>query len=436
MLRRSLAAVLLAALTAVPIPGCQRSGEEAGQGPTDAGGSVTLAPKGKVLEAAENEAPAGSASAGRRAPAPPGPAHIDIPAGKLVAGSTPGDKGRDPTLEPALLEVELGGYSIDRFLYPNDPAKPPLTGVSRGRAAELCQQAGGRLCTELEWERACKGPEMTPYAGGAAWDPECAKQPASCASGFGALGMGALREWTASDVAPIQGGGKAEKEGEKGEGEKGEKVEERPPARAAAVRGGAPNAAAVDHRCAHRAGADPGASSDNLGFRCCREAPNAASIPAPEWLQTYRRAEISAAQIKEMIASVPHLAEIAGTEITFFKEPDDVKMALSRGDAGAAPPNTTLTTSPLLWNPVPGEEVLVVAGRADKHSFILAFHRLPGDRYRIASSLLLRDEPGPVVLGFNGYIRRRLPWAICWDCRGESGNVTYRDDNRVVITQK
>jgi len=25
-----------------------------------------------------------------------------------VAGSTPGDKGRDPTLEPAMLEVDLG----------------------------------------------------------------------------------------------------------------------------------------------------------------------------------------------------------------------------------------------------------------------------------------------------------------------------------------
>lgn len=435
MPRRTLAAVILAALTAAPAA-CRRSGEEPGQGPADAGGSVTLAPKGKVLEAAENERPAASASAGRRAPAPPGPPQISIPAGKLTAGSTPGDKGRDPTLEPALLEVELGGYSVDRYLYPNDPAKPPLTGVTRARAAELCQQAGGRLCTELEWERACKGPEGTPYAGGEAWDPECAKQPASCASGFGALGMGALREWTASDVAPIQGGGKPEKgeKGDKGEGE-GEAAE-RPPTRAAAVRGGAPSAAAPDHRCAHRAGVDPTASSDNLGFRCCHGAPNAASIPAPEWQQTYRRAEITPAQIAEMIASVPQLAEIAGAEITFFKEPDDVNQVLARSDAGTAPPNTTLTTSPLLWSPVPGEEVLVVAGRAGKHSFIVAFHRLPGDRYRIASSLLLKDERGPVVLGFNGYIRKRLPWALCWDCPGESGNVTYRDDNRVVIIQK
>lgn len=375
---------------------------------------MTLSPKGKVLEAAENEAPAASASAGRRAPVAPGPPQIEIPGGKLVAGSTPGDRGRDPTLEPAMLEVELGGFSVDRYLYPNDPSKPPLTGVTRSKAAELCQQAGGRLCTELEWERACKGPESTPYATGAAWDPACAKEPASCASGFGVLGMGALREWTASEVAEIEDLLK----------------------KGAAVRGAARGAQTPDHRCAHRATVDATASAEDLGFRCCRGAPNAATMPSPGWQQTYRRAEITPAQVAEMIASVPHLREITGAEITFFKEPDDLNVVLSRADAGGPPPNTTLTTSPLLWSPVPGEEVLVVAGRADKHSFVLAFYRLPGDRYRIASSLILRDEKGPVVLGFNGYIRKRLPWALCLDCPGESGNVTYRDDHRVVIVQK
>jgi hypothetical protein len=99
-------------------------------------------------------------------------------------------------------------------------------------------------------------------------------------------------------------------------------------------------------------------------------------------------------------------------------------------------PNTSFTTAPLLWCPVPGEEILVVAGRAQKSSFIVAFYRLPGDRYRIGSSFILKDEKGPIVLGYNNYVRRRLSWALCWDCRGESGHVSYREDNRVVITQK
>lgn len=313
-----------------------------------------------------------------------------------------------------MLEVDLGGFTIDRGLYPNDPQKPPLTGVTRGKAAELCQQAGGRLCTELEWERACKGPEGTAYAGSATWDPACGASPSSCASGFGVLGMGsAAREWTSSDVAPI----------------------ENMQPKAAAVRGAKPDAAPVDHRCARRAAVDPDVSSPDIGFRCCHGAPNAASIPSPQWQQTFRRADIPAARVATMLASVPQLKDL-GDDISYFKEPDDVNIVAARGDAGGPPPNTTFTTSPLLWSPVPGEEILVVAGKASKDSFIVAFYRLPGDRYRIASSLLMKGERGPIALAFNGYVRKRLSWSLCWECPGESGNVTYRDDNRVVITQK
>ncbi|WP_437334745.1 formylglycine-generating enzyme family protein [Sorangium sp. So ce394] len=424
------ALILLVAAGVAGGAGCDRAEQQqqqqAGEKRADGGAPAAPAPSGKVLEAAENESPAASARPQAGA-VPAGPARVEIPAGKLVAGSTPGDKGRDPALEPALLDVELGGFTIDRYLYPNDPAQPPLTGVTRARASELCEQAGGRLCTELEWERACKGPEGTPYAGGAAWDPACAKAPASCASGFGVLGMGAaVREWTASDVAPI----------------------ENLQPKAAAVRGATASASGVDHRCARRAAVDPGASGDDIGFRCCHGAPNAASVPSPQWQQTYRRAEIGPQQVAELLASVPQLRDLGG-EVKFFKEPDDVNVVLSRGRTrlspsgtpaiqpeASPPPNTTLTTSPLLWNPVPGEEVLVVTGKSDEDSFIVAFLKLPGDRYRIASSLLLKGDPGPIALGFNGYVRRRLTWATCWDCRGESGNVTYRDDNRVVITQK
>lgn len=395
--------------------GCGNKGGDA-PAPGDTGASVALSPQGKVLEAAENERPAGSASAkAGAAKAARAKERAEIPAGKLVSGSTPGDKGRDPTLEPAMVEVLLGGFSIDRYLYPNDPGKPPLTGVTRARAAELCAEAGGRLCTELEWERACKGPDGAIFAGGSAWDAECARAPATCASGFGVLGMGAaVREWTASEVAPI----------------------ESTALKAAAVRGARGDASAPDHRCAKRAAVDAGVSSDDLGFRCCYGAPNAASIASPQLQQTFRKAELTAAQAREMFATVPQLKDL-GQEITYFKEPDDVHLVLSRGDAGVnSVPNTSFTTSPLLWSPVPGEEILVVAGRANRSSFIVAFYRLPGDRYRIASSFFLKDEKGPIILAYNSYVRKRLTWSHCWDCRGEAGNVTYREDNRVVITQK
>ena len=40
------------------------------------------------------------------------------------------------------------------------------------------------------------------FGAGNAWDPTCAREPSSCASGFGVLAMGgAMREWTDSDSA-------------------------------------------------------------------------------------------------------------------------------------------------------------------------------------------------------------------------------------------
>jgi hypothetical protein len=180
---------------------------------------------------------------------------------------------------------------------------------------------------------------------------------------------------------------------------------------------------------------DAAASGPDIGFRCCGGPPNAAQIPSPTWQQTFRRAEIPASEVAKMLANVPGIKE-AASDVAFFKEPDDPSIVLARGDAGAPPQNVTLTTSPLLWSPVPGEELLVVAGHAGKDSFIAAFYRLPAERYRIGSTLWMKGEKGPVVLGFNGYVRRKLAWATCWDCNGESGNVTYREDGRVVITQK
>src|SRR5262249_44439499 len=100
---------LLLSFLVATLPSCGPKGEGPAAPAADAGAPVAIAPKGKVLEAAENEGPSASGAA-RSTPAPPAAAgaRVQIPAGKLVAGSTPGDRGRDPTLEPALLDVELG----------------------------------------------------------------------------------------------------------------------------------------------------------------------------------------------------------------------------------------------------------------------------------------------------------------------------------------
>lgn len=58
---------------------------------------------------------------------------------------------------PEVQDVE--SFCMDRFEYPNLPGTLPLRQVTWRKASSLCAQAGKRLCTELEFERACGGIE-------------------------------------------------------------------------------------------------------------------------------------------------------------------------------------------------------------------------------------------------------------------------------------
>ena len=60
-------------------------------------------------------------------------------------------------------EVRLDGYYIDRYEFPNVEGALPRVGVTWSEALALCQKRGKRLCTELEWEQACAGPERLAY---------------------------------------------------------------------------------------------------------------------------------------------------------------------------------------------------------------------------------------------------------------------------------
>jgi hypothetical protein len=60
-------------------------------------------------------------------------------------------------------------------------------------------------------------------------------------------------------------------------------------------------------------------------------------------------------------------------------------------------------------------------------------YRLGEDRYRLASSLVLKDEPGPVVLSYTSFNKKRVLWSTCWECSGEQGAVEFRDGKRLVI---
>ena len=112
------------------------------------GGAETSAPAespdaGPPIEApaepapAPTEPPAAPPPAEPEAPAPPRAGEtVAIPAGTLAVGSRPGRPHRRAENEADRVPVELPAFEIDRLPYPNDPAAPPRTGLSRPEAAQ------------------------------------------------------------------------------------------------------------------------------------------------------------------------------------------------------------------------------------------------------------------------------------------------------------
>jgi hypothetical protein len=386
--------VALVALALV-LPACRRDASS-----SSPPSSEKTSAKSGALEAAEK----------KTVVAPLAGERIDIPGGTFKAGSTPAEPGRKPEIEERLSTVELGPFRIDRLPYPNDPNAPPRVSVTRDDAERLCAERGSRLCTEIEWERACKGPKSARYATGDAFRDGCRQDPMSCASDFDVLAMGSIREWTASDVVP--------------DGDAPRK---------AAVRGAAKDAPAEAHRCAARAAEKADFTSDALGFRCCKGAKNATLVKEPHLGPTFVQANITPAKLSQLFAAYPQTKRLQ-KDVRFFREPDGADTVVARGPGDRK--GFLFTVAPLRWNPVAGAEFLVVTGRAgDDTSFVAVFHALDGDEYLLASSFIMEHETGPVALAYNGYIRPRLHFSTCWGCPGETGKVLYKDPDAAIIAQ-
>ncbi len=332
-----------------------------------------------------NAAAAVSASPAARKVAEPLPnERVEIPGGSFNVGSRPGDPGRNPELEPRLTSIELGPFQIDRLPYPNDGKSPPLTLVSRDDAKRHCAERGERLCTELEWERACKGPSSADYATGQTWEARCASQPVGCASGFDVLAM-----------APE-------------------------------------SAAGPEHRCAARHALDGQSKAVDLGFRCCKGAPNAAIVPEPKLGDTFSRAKISSEALEKVFKQNPRTANIAS--VKFYREPEAANTVVARGPGDKK--GFLFTVAPLLWRPTAGAEFLLVSGKSgETEAFVAVLHVLGDDEYSVAASFFMKSEPGPVAFAYSDSIRPRLHWSTCWGCPGETGKILFRPPESVVIFQ-
>ncbi len=113
-------------------------------------------------------APPAQADAGAAAPR----GMIWISPGTLRAGTPKNVVPRIAEEEMPGVDVSLGGYWIDALPYPNEPGAIATSNVSRDEAEQLCASQSKRLCTELEWEHACKGAANATYEYGDVYSAE------------------------------------------------------------------------------------------------------------------------------------------------------------------------------------------------------------------------------------------------------------------------
>ena len=286
---------------------------------------------------------------------------IWIPPGTLIAGTL---KDRTPRIADEELpgeSIELAAFYIDEFAYPNEVGAIPKTGMNRDEAVGLCAAQDKRLCTELEWERACKGPGNTTYEYGETYRAaECLMGQSgrlapsglrvSCRSGFGVHDMhGGPWEWTASTWRRGPG------------------------PHPGVVRGGNSDAGELVGRCVNAMAVAPATRRPDLGVRCCAGDVNRAEVKLTvvrgKPFESRRYDHAFAAKIAQTIKANPP-PEVAG------EQPFRVDRIWN-------------------WHPVGNDELMVVAG---------CVKRAPHSE---CGAAILRERPasdsgseGPVLVGF------------------------------------
>ena len=80
---------------------------------------------------------------------------VYIQSGHFIFGSPQSDDLRNYD-EYKSRKINLNAFCIDRYEFPNRPGFLPSTSTNWHQAKKTCEKIGKRLCTEMEWERACK----------------------------------------------------------------------------------------------------------------------------------------------------------------------------------------------------------------------------------------------------------------------------------------
>lgn len=180
-----------------------------------------------------------------------------IESGAFMMGAPRNDPERNFG-DKTYASVEVTSFCVDYYEAPNGRGREPITKVTWSAADKACKAKQKRLCSEDEWEKACKGPSGLRYPYGNQWDPAlCATEDDEgndrqiaksgtferCRSGYTVLDLsGNVAEWTSTAW-------------EGGDGY--------------VVKGGSADRPGYDGRCAARKKKPGGQGAETLGYRCC-----------------------------------------------------------------------------------------------------------------------------------------------------------------------
>ncbi len=175
----------------------------------------------------------------------------------FLFGSKPDDPQRNFG-EEIQKRITIDAFCIDNYEYPNVLGKEPRTEVDFLEAKNLCEAAGKQICTEKQWEKACRGKKSQKFPYGDLYDPDICNTEDSkgknrtlkpigsfekCKSSYGASDMsGNISEWVLGDpdVGPAE-------------------------------KGGSYLSPAYQSRCAFRRALKSDTKLKTMGFRCCKK---------------------------------------------------------------------------------------------------------------------------------------------------------------------
>ncbi len=190
---------------------------------------------------------------------------IYVPPGPFVRGRLNHDPHANKGAEAAAEVVELPGYLIDAFAHPGRPGAVATSKVTWKQANDLCVEAGKRLCSADEWEKACKGPRNLIYSYGDEFDASICGPSLQvdyksgslreCHSEWGVHDQsGGLAEWTSTPMPT------------------------NPDRRL--VKGGSLASAERGSRCAYFNDESANYAHPTISFRCCRDVDAPPVTPA------------------------------------------------------------------------------------------------------------------------------------------------------------